>query len=179
MSSLDLLRRAVEKHSQADIARALDVNRQLVNRWLSGDRPFPPEHALYLAEWMGEPEPNHYELLAASTRHETRKRWLQKKARAVASCAVLVLALGLVSPTLEARGITSIVHNPQQYILCAFSCCAEGSSNLVRVSLWLPIACRGFLCISRFGGVSQRHSCIRSLSGSLDARRATGRTCFL
>ncbi|MEQ8511725.1 MAG: helix-turn-helix domain-containing protein [Algiphilus sp.] len=117
MSSMDLLRRAVEKHSQAEVAAALDVSRQLVNRWLSGDRPFPPEHALYLAEWMGEPEPNHYELLAAATRHESRRRWLQKKARAVAGCSVLMLALGIVSPTLEARGYQEVNTTSTVYIM--------------------------------------------------------------
>lgn len=106
MEALDILRRAVEKHSQAEVADALEVGRPMVNRWLSGDRPFPPEHALFLAEWLGEPEPNHYELLAQATRHESRRRWLQKKARSVAGSLVVVLALVIVSPTLEAKGMT-------------------------------------------------------------------------
>ncbi|WP_421717423.1 hypothetical protein [Algiphilus sp.] len=117
MEALEILRRAVEKHSQAEVATALEVGRPMVNRWLSGDRPFPPEHALYLAEWMGEPEPNHYELLAEATRHESRKRWLQKKARAVAGCSVLVMALGIVSPTLEARGINQVNDISTLYIM--------------------------------------------------------------
>ena len=117
MKDNELLQQAIERHGLPKVASALDVSKSVVSRWARGLSPFPVEHALYLAEWMGEPEPNHYELLAAATRHESRKKWLQKKARAVAGCSVVLLALGFVSPTLEARGYQEVNYISTVYIM--------------------------------------------------------------
>jgi hypothetical protein len=122
MKPIEILSEAIEREGVTGTANALGVGPSAVSQWANGQGTIPPAAALLLAERHGLPEPNHYEVIAAATKQPKLRDWAEKKARGAAGVMVFVVAVFaglLVSPTVEAHGISTANNIASHYILCA------------------------------------------------------------
>lgn len=120
MKPIEILSAAVERDGTTGVAKTLGVPKSAVSEWANGKREIPAAVVLYLAEYLGLPEPDHYEVIAAATKQPKLREWAEGKARAGSSAVLLFVAIvvgSLVSPTVEAHGIKMGDISSQLYIM--------------------------------------------------------------
>lgn len=147
MKSNEILEEALKRDTARAVARALGVTEQAVSEWRK-KKHLPAEHALYLADYLGLPEPNLYELIAEGARHEGRREWLRKKAHAASVSALAIASVFAVLSAVSATDASLIFQGGSEAYNIALLSIMRNPGMVIpglrAVSLgatWCPRAC--------------------------------------